>query len=113
MRVKTGKVRRQRHKKILSKTKGYRMTKSKLYKVAHEAYMHAGQYAYAHRKRRPSQMRRIWITKISAACKSNDIKYNIFMHSLKEKNIELNRKVLADMAFTEPEAFSQLVAEVK
>jgi large subunit ribosomal protein L20 len=113
MRVKTGKVTRRRHKKILAKTKGYRMTKSKLYKVAHEAYMHAGQYAYAHRKRRHSQMRRIWITKISAGCKQNDIKYNTFVHGLREKGILLNKKVLADLAFKEPKAFSQLVAEVK
>ena len=113
MRVKTGKVTRRRHKKILSKTKGYRMTKSKLYKVAHEAYMHAGQYALAHRRRRHSQMRRLWITKISAGCKQNDIKYNIFTHQLKENGILLNKKVLADLAFTEPKAFSQLIAEVK
>lgn len=113
MRVKTGTVRRQKHKKILSKTKGYRMTKSKLYKVAHEAYMHAGQYSYAHRKRRHSQMRKVWIMKISAACKQNDIKYNTFIHLLKQRNIELNKKVLADIAFTEPKAFTQLIAEVK
>lgn len=113
MRVKTGTVRRKKHKKILSKTKGYRMTKSKLYKVAHESYMHAGQYSYAHRQRRHSQMRKVWISKISAGCKQNDIKYNTFIHLLKEKGIELNKKVLADLAFTEPKAFSQLVAEVK
>lgn len=113
MRVKTGKVTRVRHKRILAKTKGYRMTKSKLYKVAHEAYMHAGQYAYAHRKRRHSQMRRVWIMKISAACKSHDIKYNTFTHLLKVNGIELNKKVLADIAFTEPKAFTQLLAEVK
>ena len=113
MRVKTGTIRKRRHKKILAKTKGYRMTKHKLYRVAHEAYMHAGQYAYAHRQRRPSQMRRVWIMKISAACKVNDTKYNLFMHSLKENSIKLNRKVLADLAFTEPQSFSQLVAEVK
>jgi large subunit ribosomal protein L20 len=113
MRVKTGTIRKRRHKKILAKTKGYRMTKHKLYRVAHEAYMHAGQYAYAHRQRRPSQMRRVWIMKISAACKVNHTKYNLFMHSLKENSIELNRKILADLAFTEPQSFSQLVAEVK
>ena len=113
MRVKTGNVRKNKHRKILSKTKGYRMTKSKLYKVAHEAYLHAGQYAYNHRQRRASQMRRVWITKISAGCKANNTKYNTFMHNLKKNKIELNRKVLADMAFSEPKAFSQLVAEVK
>jgi large subunit ribosomal protein L20 len=113
MRVKTGSVRKEKHRKILCKTKGYRMTKSKLYKVAHESFMHAGQYAYAHRQRRQSQMRRTWITKISAGCKLNGIKYNTFMHNLKKNNIELNRKVLADIAFSEPKAFSQLTAEVR
>ena len=64
MRVKGGIVRKRKHNKILSKTKGYRMTKSRLYKVAHEAYMHAGQYAYNHRQKRAGQLRRIWVTKI-------------------------------------------------
>ncbi len=113
MRVKTGTVRKEKHRKILAKTKGYRMTKSKLYKVAHESYMHAGQYSYAHRRRKHSQMRRTWITTISAGCKSNDIKYNTFISSLNKKGIKLNKKVLADIAFSEPKSFSQLVAEVK
>ena len=106
MRVKGGTVRKRRHKKILKKTKGYRMTKSKLYKVANEAYMHAGQYSYDHRRKRNSQFRRLWIQRINAACKQNDMKYNDFMHGLKEKNIELNRKVLADIALNNPEVFS-------
>lgn len=113
MRVKTGTVRKEKHRKILAKTKGYRMTKSKLYKVAHESYMHAGQYSYAHRRRKHSQMRRVWITEISAGCKVNNIKYNTFMNSLNRKGIKLNKKVLADIAFSEPKSFSQLVAEVK
>ncbi|HCC67726.1 TPA: 50S ribosomal protein L20, partial [Patescibacteria group bacterium] len=71
MRVKTGKVTKRRHKKILKATKGYRMTKNNLYKVAHEAYMHAGQYSYNDRKKRAGDMRKLWITKINAACKTN------------------------------------------
>lgn len=109
MRVKGGIVRKRRHKKVLSATKGYRMTKNNLYKVAHEAYMHAGQYAYNHRQRRGSEFRKLWIQKINAACKNNDIQYNIFMNGLKKKDIQLNRKVLADIAMNDPKTFSFIV----
>ena len=109
MRVKGGTTRRRRHKKILKSTKGYRLTKSKLYKVAHEAHLHAGQYAYNHRQRRPSQMRRVWITKINAACKQNNIQYKDLMKKLNTKNIELNRMVLADLAMNNPDIFSFLI----
>jgi large subunit ribosomal protein L20 len=109
MRTKGGKTTRRRHKKILKATKGYRLTKSKLYKVANEAYMHAGQYSYNDRRRRGSNMRKLWITKINAACKQNDIKYSDFINKLSEKNIKLNRKVLADLAMNEPNTFSFLV----
>lgn len=109
MRVKGGTTRKKRHKKILKKTKGYRLTKGKLYKVSHEAYLHAGQYAYNHRQKRGAQMRRIWITKINAACKQNDIQYKDLIHKLKGKKIELNRKVLADLAVNNPEVFTSLV----
>ncbi len=93
MRVKTGKTRRKRHKKVLNETKGYRLTKSKLYKVAHEAQMHAGQYSYNDRRRRPSNMRKLWITKINAACKNNDIKYSDFIKKLSDKDIKLNKLI--------------------
>jgi large subunit ribosomal protein L20 len=109
MRAKGGKTTRRRHKKILKETKGYRLTKSKLYKVANEAYMHAGQYSYNDRRKRGGNMRKLWITKINAACKQNDVKYSDFMHKLSEKDIKLNRKVLADIAMNEPDTFSFLV----
>jgi large subunit ribosomal protein L20 len=109
MRVKGGTVRHKRHKKVLKSTKGYRMTKSKLYKVAHEAYLHAGQYAYNDRQKRAGQIRRVWINKINAACKNNDISYNVFINGLRKKNILLNRKVLADLAMNNPETFSFIV----
>jgi large subunit ribosomal protein L20 len=109
MRTKTGKTTKRRHKKVLKATKGYRLTKSNLYKVAHEAYMHAGQYSYNDRRRRGSNMRRLWITKINAACKQNDIKYSEFIKKLSDKEIKLNRKVLADLAMNEPKVFSFLV----
>ena len=109
MRVKGGTVRKRRHNKILSLTKGYRMTKSKLYKVAHEAYMHAGQYSYNDRRKRPAQMRNLWVQKINAACKNNEILYKDLIGGLKKKNIELDRKVLADMAVNDPKVFSFIV----
>jgi large subunit ribosomal protein L20 len=77
--------------------------------MAHEAYMHAGQYSYNDRKKRRGDMRRMWISKINAACKQNDIKYNDFIHKLSEENIKLNRKVLADLAMNEPKTFTFLV----
>ncbi len=109
MRVRGGTVRKRKHNKILGFTKGYRMTKSKLYKVAHEAYMHAGQYSYNDRRKRAGQIRELWIQRINAACKNNDMQYNTFINGLKKKNIELNRKVLADMAVNDPEVFTFIV----
>lgn len=109
MRVKGGVVRRRKHNKILAKTKGYRMTKSRLYKVAHEAYMHAGQYAYNHRQKRGAEVRRVWITKINAACKNNGIQYKDFIAKLRKENIGLNRMVLADVAVNHPEVFTKVV----
>jgi len=109
MRVKGGTTRKRRHNKIISLTKGYRMSKSKLYKVAHEAYMHAGQYAYNDRKKRAGQMRELWIQKINAACKNNGIQYKELINGLKKKNIELDRKVLADIAVNDPSVFTFIV----
>jgi len=109
MRVKGGTTRKRRHKKVLNKTKGYRLTKGKLYRVSHEAYLHAGQYAYNDRQKRGAQMKRIWITKINAACKQNEIQYKDLIKKLKDNKIELNRKVLADLAVNSPEVFSFIV----
>lgn len=112
MRVKGGKVRSRKHSKILASTKGYRMTKSNLYKVAHEAYLHAGQYAYNHRQRKASEMRRVWISRINAACKNNNIQYNDLIDGLKKKGSTLNRMVLADIAYNNPEVFSFIVTSL-
>jgi large subunit ribosomal protein L20 len=109
MRVKGGTVRKRRHNKIIAATKGYRMSKNNLYKVAHEAYMHAGNYAYADRQKRAGQIRRLWIQKINAACMNNDIKYNALISGLKNKKIDINRKVLADIAVNDPKTFTFLV----
>lgn len=114
-RVKTGTTRRARHKKILKATKGYRGANSKLYKRAHEAYMHAGQYAYIGRKLRKRDMRKLWITRISAGVKQCDsnLSYSRFIHLLKEKNIAIDRKIMAELAATDFNAFSQIVAAAR
>ncbi|KKR06191.1 MAG: 50S ribosomal protein L20 [candidate division WS6 bacterium GW2011_GWF2_39_15] len=109
MRVSTGKVRRRAHKKILSATKGYRMTKNRLYKVAHEAYMHAGQYSYNDRKKRLGQLKNLWIKRLNAAAQAHGLRYSEFMDKLKKANIVINRKILADLAVDSPEVFSQIV----
>lgn len=110
-RVKTGVVRRRRHKKILASTKGFRMTKNRLFKVAHEAYLHAGAYAFHGRKRRKRDFRSLWITRINAALSSlaPDYSYSRFISGLKQANITLDRKVLADIAEKDPIAFQAVV----
>lgn len=109
MRVKTGISRHRRHKKIKDATKGYRMTKGRLYRVSHEAYLHAGNYTFAHRKKRPTQIRRVWIDRINAAARLNDTTYSELMGNLHKADIRLNKKVLADLAYNNPESFSSLV----
>ncbi len=113
MRVKTGPARRARHKKVLKAAKGYRMTKNRLYRVAHEAVLHAGQYAYAGRKKRKRDLRRLWITRINAALEGEDIKYSRFINLLKKEKIELNRKILAHLALYDPKTFKALLAKIK
>jgi large subunit ribosomal protein L20 len=109
MRVPTGTIRRRRHKKILESTKGYRMTKSKLYKVAHEAFLHAGQYSFNHRRQRLGQLRSLWIKRLNAASLSNGLRYNDLISKMKKANILVNRKVLAEIAFKFPEVFTKFV----
>jgi len=111
-RVKTGTVRHQGHKKVFALAKGFRMTRNRLYKVASEAVIHAGQYAYNGRKERKQDFRTIWITRINAALSSmaEAPKYGVFIKKLIDKNIKLNRKVLADMAVNHKEAFNNVVS---
>jgi large subunit ribosomal protein L20 len=113
MRVKTGATRKRRHKKILKLAKGYRMTKSRLFKVAHEAVLHAGEYAFAGRKQRKRQMRKLWIIRINAAVRKHGLSYSQFMNLLKKANVELDRKTLANLALKQPEQFNQIVEKVK
>lgn len=112
MRIKNGKSTRRRHKKVLEATKGFRMTKNRLYKVAHEAYMHAGMYSYNDRKKRAGDMRELWILRTSAAAKLNGMSYSSFIGALKKANVELDRKSLADIAFNNPEVFTQIVKSI-
>ena len=107
-RVKTGTVRRASHKEILSANKGYRMAKHKLYKVAKEAYLHAGQYAYIGRRLRKRDFRTLWISRLAAALKGqeNPLSYSKFIKAMADKKITLNRKSLSEMAIKFPEVFS-------
>lgn len=113
MRVKTGNTRRKRHKKVLKQTKGFRMTKSRLYKVAHEALLRAGQYAYIGRKLRKRDFRKLWIQRINAAARQEGLTYSEFIHLLKENKIDLNRKILAEIAVNDPKTFKTIVDKVK
>ena len=113
MRIKRGVNAVKKRRAILKQAKGYRGAKSKLYRVAREAVMKSGQYAYVGRKLRKRDMRSLWITRINAGCRQNGVSYSVFMHGLKTANIDLNRKVLADMAVNDSAAFASLVATAK
>ncbi|MBI4084887.1 MAG: 50S ribosomal protein L20 [Candidatus Levybacteria bacterium] len=113
MRVKRGTISRRKHNKLLGLTKGFRGTKSKLTKVAHEAALHAGAYAFHGRKLRKRDFRTLWITRIGEAVKQEGISYSVFMHKLKKANITLDRKMLSNLVVHDPETFQQLIQQVK
>ncbi|BCD61253.1 MULTISPECIES: 50S ribosomal protein L20 [Nitratiruptor] len=113
MRVKTGVVRRRRHKKILKLAKGFYSGRRKHFRKAKEQLERSLVYAYRDRKQKKRDFRKLWITRINAACRLNDISYSRFIHGLKQANIELDRKILADMAMNEPEAFAKVVEKAK
>lgn len=112
-RIKPGKETRARHKRVLKLAKGYRQQKSKIFRRAQEAVLHAGQYAYVGRKKRKRDFRRLWITRISQAVEKEGIKYHDFISGLKKANILLDRKILADLILTDPKTFSSIVSSVK
>lgn len=112
-RIKRGITSRRKHKKLLSLTKGYRGTKSKLVRVAKEAALHAGQYAYQGRKLRKRDFRQLWITRISEATKKEGVSYSVFMNKLKKARVELDRKILADLVVNDPTTFKHIVDSVK
>ena len=112
-RIKGAMAARKRHKKILKLAKGYRGAKSKLYRIANQAVMKSLTYSYTGRKLKKRDFRSLWITRISAACKMNGINYSRFMNGLKKANIEINRKMLSEIAINDPAAFTQLVETAK
>ncbi len=111
-RVKRGVTSHHRHKKILAMTKGHRGTKHRLIKRANESMLKSLSYAYFHRRERKGDMRRLWILRINAACRAHGLSYSQFIDGLKKSGVEMNRKILADMAVREPESFSSLVTLV-
>jgi len=113
MRIKTGTTRKRRHLKVLRQTKGFRMTKGRLYKVSKEAALHAGQYAFAGRRQKKRNSRRLWIQRINAALKAYDLSYSQFINRLKKNKIDLDRKILADMVVNDPGSFELLLKQLK
>jgi len=112
-RVKRGVTTHRRHKKVLALTKGHRATRHSLYRRAHESMLKSLSYAYANRRERKGDMRRLWILRVSAAARAQGLTYSQFMNGLRKSGVEINRKILADMAVREPEAFVNLVTIAK
>lgn len=113
MRIKNGVHAIKKRNKILKKAKGYYAGKSKLFKTAKEQVMKSGNYAYVGRRLKKRDMRSLWISRINAGCRQNGVSYSVFMHGLKSANIDLNRKVLADMAVNDAASFASLVETAK
>ena len=112
-RIKCAVTTRRRHKKILKLAKGYRGAKSKLFRTANQAVMKSLTYAYRDRKQKKRNFRQLWIARINAAARMNGISYSKFMNGLKKNGIEINRKMLAEIAVADPAAFAKLVEKVK
>ena len=112
-RIKGAMATRKRRKKVLKAAKGYYGSKHRLFKTAKQAVMKSGQYAYIGRKQKKRQFRQMWIASISAACKVNGINYSTFMNGLKKAEIDLNRKMLSEIAIADPAAFTKLVEAAK
>ena len=112
-RVKTGFTRRQRHKKILKLTKGQKGNRSKLFRQANEAMLHALWYAFRDRRVRKRDLRRLWIARINAAARINGMSYSRLIYALKTANITINRKMLADLAVRDPGVFTQVVQKAQ
>jgi len=112
-RVKRGVTARKRHKKILKQAKGYYGARSRVYRVAKQAVIKAGQYAYRDRRQRKRQFRALWIARINAATRLNDMSYSRFINGLKKADITIDRKVLADIAVFDKDVFAQIVEKAK
>ena len=112
-RVKGGIVSKNRRRKVLKKAKGYFGSKHRLYKTAQEQLFHSGAYSYQDRKKRKGDFRKLWITRINAACHENDISYSKFISGLNKANIEINRKMLSELAINDPKEFTKIVELAK
>ena len=112
-RVKRGVTARARHKKVLKLSKGFRGRRNNVYRVAKQAVMKAGQYAYRDRRTKKRVFRALWIARINAAARNNDMTYSQFIHGLKKASIEMDRKVLADLAVFDKPAFAAILAQAK
>ena len=108
-RVKGGTISKARHKKVLKQAKGYFGSKHRLYRTANEQVMHSGKYAFRDRRQKKREFRKLWITRINAACRLNDISYSKFISGLNKAEVTVNRKMLAEIAIDSPKAFSDLV----
>lgn len=105
--------RRKRHKKVLKAAKGYKTARSRRYKVAREAVLHAGQYAFTGRRLKKRDLRVLWTQRLNAAVRQHDMSYSRFISALKKANITLDRRVLSEIAISDPETFSKIVSQVK
>jgi large subunit ribosomal protein L20 len=112
-RVKRGVTKTKRHKKVLKQAKGYYGNKSRSFRAANEQLLHSGQYAFRDRRAKKGEFRRLWIQRINAACRQNDMSYSRFIAGLNAAGIEVDRKILADLAVADPAAFSALDAQAK
>ena len=113
MRVKRGVTSHAKHKKVFQANKGYRMTKRRLIRVAKQAYLHAGEYAHTGRRLRKRDFRQMWISRISENVKQNGLSYSAFISKLKASNIEVDRKILANLIVENPEAFAAILEKAK
>ena len=112
-RVKRGVAAKRRHKKVLDQAKGYYGNKSRSFRAANEQVLHSGQYAFRDRRAKKGEFRRLWIQRINAACRLNDMSYSRFIAGLNAAGIEVDRKVLADIAITDPATFTVLVEQAR
>ena len=112
-RVKTGTTRRKRHKKVLKMAKGYSRSKNRVFSFANQQVMKSLAYSYRDRRQRKRDFRKLWITRISAACRQNGLSYNKFIHGLKNAGVKINRKMLCDLAISDAKAFKELVDVAK
>ena len=112
-RVKRGVTARARHKKVIDAAKGYRGRRKNVFRIAKQAVMRAGQYAYRDRRNKKRVFRALWIARINAAVRQYDVTYSVFMNGMKKSGVELDREVLSDMAINDKPAFAALVARIK